>query len=121
MDHVKIYHNPYCGSSVNAVKIADELGVPAEIIIYQRTPPDRDELVWLLRRLNEEWGTAVVLAEHRLERCLAHADRVVVRVELERARRGGVLGRRRHGDEQEEQCEGCPYAHDVRSKRVPTP
>jgi energy-coupling factor transport system ATP-binding protein len=34
--------------------------------------------VWLLRRLNEEWGTAVVLAEHRLERCLAHADRVVV-------------------------------------------
>ncbi|HEU4978120.1 MAG TPA: ABC transporter ATP-binding protein, partial [Solirubrobacteraceae bacterium] len=36
-----------------------------------------DELVWLLRRLNEEWGTAVVLAEHRLERCLAHADRVI--------------------------------------------
>jgi energy-coupling factor transport system ATP-binding protein len=36
-----------------------------------------DELIWLLRRLNEEWGTAVVLAEHRLERCLAHADRVI--------------------------------------------
>ena len=36
-----------------------------------------DELVWLLRRINEEWGTAVVLAEHRLERCLAAADRVV--------------------------------------------
>ena len=33
--------------------------------------------IWLLRRLNEEWGTAVVLAEHRLERCLAAADRVV--------------------------------------------
>ena len=37
-----------------------------------------DELVWLLRRVNEEWGTAVVLAEHRLERCLAAADRVLV-------------------------------------------
>jgi energy-coupling factor transport system ATP-binding protein len=36
-----------------------------------------DELIGLLRRLNEEWGTAVVLAEHRLERCLAAADRVV--------------------------------------------
>jgi energy-coupling factor transport system ATP-binding protein len=36
-----------------------------------------DELIWLLRRLNEEWGVAVVLAEHRLERCLAAADRVV--------------------------------------------
>ena len=36
-----------------------------------------DELIWLLRRLNEEWGVAVLLAEHRLERCLAAADRVV--------------------------------------------
>jgi energy-coupling factor transport system ATP-binding protein len=44
----------------------------------QLDPVAGDELVWLLRRLNEEWGTAVVLAEHRLERCLAHADRMVV-------------------------------------------
>jgi energy-coupling factor transport system ATP-binding protein len=44
----------------------------------QLDPVAGDELVWLLRRLNEEWGTAVVLAEHRLERCLHHADRVVV-------------------------------------------
>jgi energy-coupling factor transporter ATP-binding protein EcfA2 len=44
----------------------------------QLDPVAGDELVWLLRRLNEEWGTAVVLAEHRLERCLAHADRVLV-------------------------------------------
>jgi energy-coupling factor transport system ATP-binding protein len=34
-------------------------------------------LIWLLRRLNEEWGVAVLLAEHRLERCLAAADRVI--------------------------------------------
>jgi energy-coupling factor transport system ATP-binding protein len=44
----------------------------------QLDPVAGDELVWLLRRLNEEWGTAVVLAEHRLERCLSHADRVIV-------------------------------------------
>ncbi len=43
----------------------------------QLDPVAGDELVWLLRRLNEEWGTAVVLAEHRLERCLGHADRVI--------------------------------------------
>ncbi len=43
----------------------------------QLDPVSGDELVWLLRRLNEEWGTAIVLAEHRLERCLAAADRVV--------------------------------------------
>ena len=55
---------------------------PALVLLDEPTsqldPVAGDELVWLLRRLNEEWGTAVVLAEHRLERCLAHADRVVV-------------------------------------------
>jgi energy-coupling factor transport system ATP-binding protein len=43
----------------------------------QLDPIAGDELIWLLRRLNEEWGVAVLLAEHRLERCLAAADRVV--------------------------------------------
>lgn len=43
----------------------------------QLDPVAGDELVWLLRRLNEEWGTTVVLAEHRLERCLGAADRVL--------------------------------------------
>jgi energy-coupling factor transporter ATP-binding protein EcfA2 len=43
----------------------------------QLDPVAGDELIWLLRRLNEEWGVAVVLAEHRIERCLAAADRVI--------------------------------------------
>ena len=57
-------------------------GRPRVVLLDEPTsqldPVAGDELVWLLRRLNEEWGTAVVLAEHRLERCLAHADRVVI-------------------------------------------
>ena len=43
----------------------------------QLDPVAGDELIWLLRRLNEEWGVSILLAEHRLERCLAAADRVV--------------------------------------------
>ena len=43
----------------------------------QLDPVSGDELIWLLRRLNEEWGVTVLLAEHRLERCLAAADRVI--------------------------------------------
>ena len=43
----------------------------------QLDPVAGDELLGVLRRLNEEWGTAVMLAEHRLERCLSAADRVV--------------------------------------------
>ena len=49
----------------------------------QLDPVAGDELIWQLRRLNEERGTTVVLAEHRLERCLAAADRVIA---LERGR-----------------------------------
>ncbi len=43
----------------------------------QLDPVAGDELIWLLRRLNEEWGVTILLAEHRLERCLAAADRVL--------------------------------------------
>ena len=58
---------------------------PALLLLDEPTsqldPVAGDELVWLLRRLNEEWGTAVVVAEHRLERCLPAADRVIALVE----------------------------------------
>jgi energy-coupling factor transport system ATP-binding protein len=43
----------------------------------QLDPVAGDELLGVLRRVNEEWGTTVLLAEHRLERCLPAADRVI--------------------------------------------
>ena len=43
----------------------------------QLDPVAGDELLGVLRRLNEEWGTAIVLAEHRLDRVLSAADRVI--------------------------------------------
>ncbi len=43
----------------------------------QLDPVAGDELISLLRRLNEEHDTAILLAEHRLERCLPSADRVI--------------------------------------------
>jgi energy-coupling factor transporter ATP-binding protein EcfA2 len=49
----------------------------------QLDPVAGDELIGLLRRLNQEWETTIVLAEHRLERCLTAADRVIA---LERGR-----------------------------------
>jgi energy-coupling factor transport system ATP-binding protein len=54
---------------------------PALLLLDEPTsqldPVGGDELISQLRRLNEEWGTSVVLAEQRIERCLAAADRVV--------------------------------------------
>ena len=78
----------------------------------QLDPVAGDELIWLLRRLNEEWGTAVVIAEHRLERCLPAADRVIamegarVRVRLGSAR-VPRLGRRRRGARWRRPSRGC--------------
>ena len=70
------------GGELQRVAIASALvGRPRLLLLDEPTsqldPVAGDELVWLLRRINEEWGTAVVLAEHRLERCLPAADRVV--------------------------------------------
>ncbi|HEX8075295.1 MAG TPA: ATP-binding cassette domain-containing protein [Thermoleophilaceae bacterium] len=70
------------GGEQQRVALAAALaGRPALLVLDEPTsqldPVAGDELVWLLRRLNEEWGTAVLLAEHRLERCLPAADRVI--------------------------------------------
>ncbi|MDX6615158.1 MAG: energy-coupling factor transport system ATP-binding protein [Solirubrobacterales bacterium] len=70
------------GGELQRVAIAAALVSRPELILLdeptsQLDPVSGDELVWLLRRLNEEWGVAIVLCEHRLERCLAAADRVV--------------------------------------------
>jgi len=35
------------------VRVAEELGVDAEIILYQKTPPDRAELEWLVAHLED--------------------------------------------------------------------
>jgi energy-coupling factor transporter ATP-binding protein EcfA2 len=43
----------------------------------QLDPVAGDELVGLLRRLNEDGDLTVLLSEHRLERCLPAADRVI--------------------------------------------
>jgi energy-coupling factor transport system ATP-binding protein len=70
------------GGELQRVALAAALvGRPRLVLLDEPTsqldPVSGDELIGLLRRLNEEWGTAVVLAEHRLERCLGAADRVV--------------------------------------------
>ncbi len=70
------------GGELQRVAIAAALAPRPKLILLdeptsQLDPVAGDELVWLLRRLNEEWGVSIVLCEHRLERCLAAADRVV--------------------------------------------
>ena len=74
------------GGELQRVALAAALvGRPRLVLLDEPTsqldPVAGDELIGLLRRLNEEWGLAVVCAEHRLERCLAAADRVLALTE----------------------------------------
>ncbi|HEY6637943.1 MAG TPA: ATP-binding cassette domain-containing protein [Solirubrobacterales bacterium] len=70
------------GGELQRVALAAALPTRPRLVLLdeptsQLDPVAGDELISLLRRLNEEWGVAVLLGEHRLERCLAAADRVV--------------------------------------------
>jgi energy-coupling factor transport system ATP-binding protein len=70
------------GGELQRVALAAALVTRPKLVLLdeptsQLDPVAGDELIWLLRRLNEEWGVSILLAEHRLERCLAAADRVV--------------------------------------------
>ena len=70
------------GGELQRVAIAAALVTRPPLLLLdeptsQLDPVAGDELIGLLRRLNEEWGVTVVLGEHRLERCLPAADRVL--------------------------------------------
>lgn len=42
--HIKIYHNPNCGTSRNVLGLIRNAGVEPEVIEYTKTPPSRDVL-----------------------------------------------------------------------------
>jgi energy-coupling factor transport system ATP-binding protein len=60
-------------------------GRPALVVLDEPTsqldPVAGDELLATLRRLNEDHDTTILMSEHRLERCLPGADRVLALVD----------------------------------------
>jgi energy-coupling factor transporter ATP-binding protein EcfA2 len=70
------------GGELQRVALAAALaGRPSLVVLDEPTsqldPVAGDELFALLRRINEDSDAAIVISEHRLERCLATADRVI--------------------------------------------
>jgi energy-coupling factor transport system ATP-binding protein len=70
------------GGELQRVALAAALAARPGLLLLdeptsQLDPVAAEELLGQLRRLNEDHGTTVVLAEQRLERCLAAADRVI--------------------------------------------
>ena len=70
------------GGELQRVALAAAMAAKPSLLVLdeptsQLDPVFGDELMATLRRLNEDRDTAILLAEHRLERCLAWADRVL--------------------------------------------
>lgn len=52
--HVKIYHNPRCSKSRQALQLIRDLGIEPRIVEYLKTPPDTEEIGHLLALLGKE-------------------------------------------------------------------
>jgi arsenate reductase len=48
---VTIYHNPACGTSRNVLGLIRNSGEEPRVVEYLKTPPSRDELADLIRRM----------------------------------------------------------------------
>ena len=51
METVTIFHNPACGTSRNVLGLIRNAGIEPEVIEYLKTPPSRERLVDLIRRM----------------------------------------------------------------------
>jgi arsenate reductase len=54
MPEVTLYHNPRCSKSRAALELLESRGVRPQIVAYLETPPDRQALEQLLRKLGLE-------------------------------------------------------------------
>lgn len=52
MSGYQIYHNPRCTKSRQTLALLEENGIQPEIILYLDTPPTREELQAILKKLN---------------------------------------------------------------------
>ncbi|HEY4274162.1 MAG TPA: arsenate reductase (glutaredoxin) [Rhizomicrobium sp.] len=52
MPMITIYHNPQCGTSRNTLAMIRNSGEEPEIIEYLKTPPSRETLIDLIRRMD---------------------------------------------------------------------
>ena len=54
MDTIKIWHNPRCSKSRNAVALLEERGIEAEVVKYLDLAPSKEEIKALLKMLGIE-------------------------------------------------------------------
>lgn len=51
MASYRIYHNPRCSKSRQALGLLEERGIQPDVVLYLETPPSADELADILKKL----------------------------------------------------------------------
>ena len=51
---MKIYHNPRCSKSRQTLQLIEDKNEKVEIIEYLKTPPSKEELKNILKKLDKE-------------------------------------------------------------------
>ncbi|PKM78049.1 MAG: ABC transporter [Firmicutes bacterium HGW-Firmicutes-15] len=82
-NHLNIFIPELSGGQKQKVALASVLAMQPEILILdeptsQLDPVASEEILSIVKRLNEENGITVILVEQRLERCFHLADRILV-------------------------------------------
>jgi arsenate reductase len=62
-DKVTIYHNPRCSKSRSALVLLQERGIDTVVVEYLKTPPTKDELRAILKKLGMKPGQIVRTGE----------------------------------------------------------
>ena len=62
---MKIYHNPRCSKSRQALRLIREQGLEPEIILYLESPPTKAELRDILRKLGKNADEILRKADYK--------------------------------------------------------
>ena len=61
--NIKIYHNPRCSKSRQALSLITEGGNEPEIVEYLKTPPTREELAEVMTMIGDDYMSMVRVKE----------------------------------------------------------
>lgn len=81
---VKIYHNPHCSKSREALRLIREQGIEPLVIDYQKTPPSEAEIEQMLKLLGKE-PRQIMRTQDELYQNANLDDQALVRETLVRA------------------------------------
>ncbi|MBE5252115.1 MAG: arsenate reductase (glutaredoxin) [Enterobacterales bacterium endosymbiont of Blomia tropicalis] len=71
---VTIYHNPRCSKSRETLALLKEQGIEPDVVLYLETPPDRETLQILLKKLGMTSARQLMRTKEEMYKTLALSE-----------------------------------------------